>query len=287
MDNFDLKKYLAENKLLKEGFQKPEEDSNIESLKKRYWSETPEDLETIASKQDSKVWIIGSPEFDADAIQLGDYIKFPMDSQPTLVFKADEKSVNADYDSAEYSKYNRSLLNKMNREFGNFFNILTIAVFFFILQFLICPILQYEIFEDYLNESTKMFVSQLPYMQNIVPLILAFILGIEFAGEKWHYKMPVFGYRINDFTYITDAKTIAPAEIEKVKGTKVLIVNALHRSAHISHFNLDEALAFIALIQPERAYLTHISHLFGKHHEIEESLPENVFIAYDGLEIEL
>lgn len=116
MDNFDLKKYLAENKLLKEGFQKPEEDSNIESLKKRYWSETPENLETIALKQDSKVWVIGSPEFDADAIQLGDYIKFPTDSQPTLVFKADEKSVNADYDSAEYSKYNRSLLNKMNRE---------------------------------------------------------------------------------------------------------------------------------------------------------------------------
>ena len=104
--------------------------------------------------------------------------------------------------------------------------------------------------------------------------------------EVMHYKMPVFGYRINDFTYITDAKTIAPAEIEKVKGTKVLIVNALHRSAHISHFNLEEALAFIALIQPEKAYLTHISHLFGKHHEIEESLPENVFVAYDGLEIE-
>ena len=105
--------------------------------------------------------------------------------------------------------------------------------------------------------------------------------------EVMHYKMPVFGYRINDFTYITDAKTIAPAEIEKVKGTKILIVNALHRSEHISHFNLEEALAFIAIIQPEKAYLTHISHLFGKHSEIEESLPENVFIAYDGLEIEL
>lgn len=116
MDNFDLRKYLAENKLLKEGFQKPEEDSNIETLKKRYGNETPEDLETIASKQDFKVWTIGSPGFDAEAIQLGDYIKFPMDKQPTLVWKADEKSVNADYDSAEYSKYNRSLLSKMNRE---------------------------------------------------------------------------------------------------------------------------------------------------------------------------
>jgi phosphoribosyl 1,2-cyclic phosphate phosphodiesterase len=105
--------------------------------------------------------------------------------------------------------------------------------------------------------------------------------------EVMHYKMPVFGYRINDFTYITDAKTISPIEIEKVKGTKILIVNALHRSEHISHFNLEEALAFIAIIQPEKAYLTHISHLFGKHQEIEESLPENVFVAYDGLEIEL
>ena len=105
--------------------------------------------------------------------------------------------------------------------------------------------------------------------------------------EVMHYKMPVFGYRINDFTYITDAKTIAPAEIEKVKGTKILIINALHRSEHISHFNLEEALAFIAIIQPEKAYLTHISHLFGKHREIEESLPKNVFVAYDGLEIEV
>jgi len=116
MDNFDLKKYLAEGKLLKEEFQKPEEDSNIEVLKKRFSGEAPEDLEVIASKQDSKVWTVGSPEFDADMIQLGDYIKFPMDSRPTLVWKADEKSVNADYDNAEYSKYNRSLLKKMNRE---------------------------------------------------------------------------------------------------------------------------------------------------------------------------
>ncbi len=105
--------------------------------------------------------------------------------------------------------------------------------------------------------------------------------------QVMHYRMPVFGYRIKDFTYITDAKTISPNEIEKVKGSKILIVNALHRSEHISHFNLEEALAFIDLIQPEKAYLTHISHLFGKHQEIEPSLPENVFLAYDGLEIEL
>jgi phosphoribosyl 1,2-cyclic phosphate phosphodiesterase len=105
--------------------------------------------------------------------------------------------------------------------------------------------------------------------------------------EVLHYKMPVFGYRIGDFTYITDAKTISETEKQKVKGTKILIVNALHRSEHISHFNLDEALAFIAEIKPEIAYLTHISHLFGKHQEIEKELPPNVFLAYDGMTLEI
>ena len=103
--------------------------------------------------------------------------------------------------------------------------------------------------------------------------------------EVLHYKLPVLGFRMGDFTYITDAKTISPSEKEKVKGTKVLIVNALHRSEHISHFNLEEALAFIEEIKPEQAYLTHISHLFGKHEEISKLLPENVKIAYDGMEL--
>lgn len=103
--------------------------------------------------------------------------------------------------------------------------------------------------------------------------------------QVMHYKMPVFGYRIGDFTYITDAKTISEKEIEKVKGTKTLIVNALHENKHISHFNLKEALAFIDLIKPEKAYLTHISHLFGKSEYINSILPKNVFLAHDGLKI--
>lgn len=104
--------------------------------------------------------------------------------------------------------------------------------------------------------------------------------------EVLHYRMPVFGYRLGDFTYITDAKTIKPKEIDKVRGTKILVVNALHRSEHLSHFNLEEALRFIDEVKPERAYLTHISHLFGQHREIESLLPSNVFAAYDGLEID-
>ena len=103
--------------------------------------------------------------------------------------------------------------------------------------------------------------------------------------QVMHYKMPVFGFRIGDFSYITDAKTVAPEEREKLKGTKVLIVNALRKEEHISHFNLEQALAFIEEIGPEKAYLTHISHLMGKHDEVEKSLPSNVRIAHDGMEI--
>lgn len=105
--------------------------------------------------------------------------------------------------------------------------------------------------------------------------------------EVMHYKMPVHAFRIDDFTYITDAKTVSEEERRKIRGTKVLVVNALRREEHISHFNLEQALEFIRDINPERAYLTHISHLFGKHKEIEKELPKNVFVAFDGLRLEM
>tara|TARA_R110002072_G_scaffold199405_6_gene357065 strand:+ start:5891 stop:6667 length:777 start_codon:yes stop_codon:yes gene_type:complete len=105
--------------------------------------------------------------------------------------------------------------------------------------------------------------------------------------EVMHNRLPVLGFRIEDFTYITDAKTIAPEEIKKIKGTKVLVLNALRQEAHYSHFNLEEALKFIDIIKPERAYLTHISHMMGFHEEVQKTLPENVFLAYDGLKIKV
>jgi len=105
--------------------------------------------------------------------------------------------------------------------------------------------------------------------------------------EVMHYKMPVLGFRIDDFTYITDAKTVIEEERAKIRGTKVLVVNALRHEEHLSHFNLEEALDFINDINPEIAYLTHISHLFGKHEDIESKLPDNVRVAYDGLELVL
>ncbi len=100
-----------------------------------------------------------------------------------------------------------------------------------------------------------------------------------------HNKLQVFGYRIGDFTYLTDVKTVMPEEIEKIKGSKVIVVSALRIEPHISHFNLEEALDFIKKVNPEKAYLTHISHLLGFHDEVEKILPNNVHLAYDNLTI--
>jgi phosphoribosyl 1,2-cyclic phosphate phosphodiesterase len=105
--------------------------------------------------------------------------------------------------------------------------------------------------------------------------------------EVQHGNMPVLGFRIGSFTYITDMKTISAEEKEKVKGSKYLVVNALHHSEHHSHLNLPEALAFIAEIGPERAFLTHMSHRMGLHEEVNRTLPEGVELAYDGLVLEV
>ncbi len=100
-----------------------------------------------------------------------------------------------------------------------------------------------------------------------------------------HGDLPVFGYRIDDFAYLTDVKTVDESEMDKLKNLKVLVVNALRETPHNTHFNLQEALDFIDLVQPEKAYLTHISHLMGFHEEVQKKLPKNVYLAYDNLEI--
>jgi phosphoribosyl 1,2-cyclic phosphate phosphodiesterase len=105
--------------------------------------------------------------------------------------------------------------------------------------------------------------------------------------EVNHGNLQVFGYRIKDFVYLTDVKTIDIAEIKKLIGVKVLVVNALREESHQTHFSLQDALDFIDLVQPERAYLTHISHLMGFHEEVQQRLPKNVFLAYDNLKITL
>lgn len=103
----------------------------------------------------------------------------------------------------------------------------------------------------------------------------------------YHYKMPVLGFRIKKFTYITDANKISEEEIEKMKGTEVLVLNALRNEKHISHFSLEEALEMVKRINPKKAYLTHISHQLGIHKQVNEGLPPNVELAWDGLELNL
>ncbi len=102
-----------------------------------------------------------------------------------------------------------------------------------------------------------------------------------------HFKMPVLGFRIGKFAYITDAKTVPQNSLEALEGVEVLVVNALQEAPHISHFTLAEALQFIDRVNPKVAYLTHISHRFGTHDYIQHKLPPHVFVAYDQLQLEI
>ncbi len=110
--------------------------------------------------------------------------------------------------------------------------------------------------------------------------------GVEVIPiEAWHGRWPVMGFRFDSLTYITDMKSIKEGELEKVKNSKILVVNALHHKEHHSHLNLEQALEFIEKVAPERAYLTHASHRMGLYEEVSKRLPANVFLAYDGLEV--
>ena len=105
--------------------------------------------------------------------------------------------------------------------------------------------------------------------------------------EVLHYKLPVFGFKIAGFAYITDAKTISEKEKTKLSGLDVLVLNALQHDAHISHLTLKEALELIEELKPKEAYLTHISHNLGLTRDVEQTLPENVHLAFDGLKLSL
>lgn len=105
--------------------------------------------------------------------------------------------------------------------------------------------------------------------------------------QVWHMKMPVYGFRFGDFTYITDANRIDETEKEKIRGSRVLVVNALRREKHISHYTLDEAVALVEELQIPEAYFTHISHQLGRHEQVERQLPRGMHLAYDGLELQI
>ena len=101
--------------------------------------------------------------------------------------------------------------------------------------------------------------------------------------EVMHNQLPVLGYRIDNFAYLTDVKTINDSERQKLKDLDVLVLSALRIEPHPNHLNLEEALEMIKIINPKRCYITHISHLMGFHDEVSKELPSNVFLAYDTL----
>jgi phosphoribosyl 1,2-cyclic phosphate phosphodiesterase len=105
--------------------------------------------------------------------------------------------------------------------------------------------------------------------------------------QVMHYKLPVFGFRIGNFTYITDANFIAEEEKEKIKGSKVLVLNALRKSDHISHFSLEQAIELAQELGVEQTYFTHLSHQMGFHEEVDLILPKGINLAYDGLTLEI
>lgn len=105
--------------------------------------------------------------------------------------------------------------------------------------------------------------------------------------KVWHHRMPVLGFRFNNFTYITDANRIDDEESEKIKGSDVIVLNALRKEKHISHFTLDEAIEQAHKLNVKEAYFTHISHQLGTHAEVSTLLPENIHLAYDGLQLSI
>ena len=105
--------------------------------------------------------------------------------------------------------------------------------------------------------------------------------------RAFHGELPILGFRFADFAYFTDVKTIKETEFKKLKNLKVLVINALRIEEHKSHLNLEDAIELIQRINPKQAYLTHVSHKLGFHQEIQRSLPKNIFLSYDGLEIEI
>jgi phosphoribosyl 1,2-cyclic phosphate phosphodiesterase len=102
-----------------------------------------------------------------------------------------------------------------------------------------------------------------------------------------HHQMPVLGFRFHDFTYITDANFIAPEEKDKIRGSKILVLNALRREKHISHFTLGEAIELGRELEVPEVYFTHISHQLGLHAEVSKELPKGMALAYDGLTLEI
>jgi len=125
-------------------------------------------------------------------------------------------------------------------------------------------------------ELTLNTISLEPFMVGDIPIIPILV---------WHMKMPVMGFRFGKFTYITDANRIDESEKDKIRGSDTMVLNALRKQKHISHFTLQEAIDMVQELKVPNAYFTHISHQLGLHDEIDNELPEGIHLAFDGLQL--
>jgi len=125
-------------------------------------------------------------------------------------------------------------------------------------------------------EITLNMIDMEPFTVGDIPIVPVLV---------WHMKMPVLGFRFGKFTYITDANRIEPAEQEKIKGSEIIVLNALRMEKHISHFNLQEAVEMVQALQVPQGYIIHMSHQLGRHADVSSHLPPGIQLAYDGLEL--
>jgi len=138
---------------------------------------------------------------------------------------------------------------------------------------------------DYIFETENRY----PGAPGVSPIEITNNVPIHFGNKivepvsAMHGDLQVFGYRFDKFAYLTDVKTVSEEEIAKLQNLDVLVINALREEPHATHFNLEEALDFINIVRPKKAYFTHISHILGFHEEVQKRLPKNVFLAYDNL----
>ena len=141
---------------------------------------------------------------------------------------------------------------------------------------------------SYIFETENRYAGAPKLTENIIDSTSFTLNGVKVTPlAVMHGKLPITGYRFGNLAYITDLKTMSNEEKKKLEHLEVLVVNALRISPHPTHLNLEEAIKFVNEIQPKRAYFTHISHKLGFHEEVEKTLPENIFLSYDGLEVEL
>jgi phosphoribosyl 1,2-cyclic phosphate phosphodiesterase len=141
---------------------------------------------------------------------------------------------------------------------------------------------------DYIFNEENKYPGAPSVQQNEVTNTPFYLENLEVMPiEVMHGELKILGYKFNNIAYLTDVKSIATEEKEKLKNLDILIVNAIRHKAHHSHLNLEEALELVQELQPKKTFFTHISHYLGFHSEIEKQLPKNVFLAYDELVLEI